>query len=49
MTYNWKSKEWRDGWYARKHYDRKLLPLWILLGVFLKPLIQTTLWVFLNQ
>lgn len=45
---NWNDEKWRSGWYARRRYDKKRRPLWILLGVLLaillKPLSQFVLW-----
>ena len=48
MAYNWNNSEWRSGWYARKKYENKRRPLWILLGFMLRNIIAFVIWSLLH-
>jgi len=48
MGRNWQSSDYRAGWFAGKRHEKKLRPLWILLGVVLRELIRPFAWSLLQ-
>ena len=49
MGYDWKNYKWREGWFARRAYEAKRRPLWILIGFLLREIVRLAIFTLIRN